>query len=161
MIKYLLLFLLATQAFADEAFVDYGLGVGPSAISSEIETKNVDVGYRYYFIKSLYWQNKIGYWDDNSGNPIRSSSLYTTSGLGILFSLSHVEVRSGIGLAFITAPDGYLGGVVPNFNENLGVGIRDDDGAGFGLEYNHLSSAGIYSPNIGRDFINLEFSLRW
>lgn len=161
MIKYLLILLLTTQAFADEVFINYGLGVGPSAVNSMIETKTVDLGYRYYLLKSVYWQNKLGYWTDNSGNPARSSSLYGSSGLGLVVHEGFVEVRSGIGLAFVTATDSYLGGTFPNFNENLGIGIRDEDGAGCGIEYNHLSSAGIYNPNIGRDFVNLEFSLKF
>ena len=159
--RYLLLLLLCTQAYADEIFVSYGLGVGPSALNSMIETKNVDLGYRYYFLKSLYWQNKLGYWDDNSGNPNRSSSLYGTSGLGMVVHAHHIEVRSGIGLAMISSTDSYLGGMFPNFNENLGIGFRDEDGGGFGVEYNHISNSGVFRENVGRDFVNLEFSLKW
>jgi len=159
--KYLFLLLLASQVFADEAFINYGLGVGPSATNSMIETKTVDLGYRYYLLRSLYWQNKVGYWTDNSGNPARSSSLYGSSGLGIVVHEGIVEIRSGIGLAMITSTDSYLGGIFPNFNENLGIGIRDEDGAGMGIEYNHISNCDLYPQNLGRDFINLEFSLKW
>jgi hypothetical protein len=161
MLKYLLLLLLSTQVLADEMFLNYGLGVGPSALNSMIETKTVDLGYRYYLLNSIYWQNKFGYWVDNSGNPARHSSAYDSSGLGIVVTEGPVEVRSGIGVAIISTTDAYLGGMFPNFNENLGVGIRDNEGAGFGLDYQHLSSGGIYEPNIGRDFVTLEFSLRW
>jgi hypothetical protein len=163
MIKKLVLvmLLISNVCFADDMFFDFGLGVGPSALNSMVETKTLDIGYRNYIWDEFYWQNKLGYWKDNSGDPTRSSSLYGSSILGMEVNLHPVEFRGGAGLALITNTDSYLGGYFPQFNEQFGIGLRDVIGNGISLNYSHISSADIYNPNVGRDFITVEFSTRW
>lgn len=132
-----------------------------SAIDSRTETKTFDVGYREFLFKGIYWQNKLGFWADDSGNPDRSSSLYGSSGIGMMVDLAPIELHVGSGLAIVSTPDIYLGGNFPQFQSEIGVTLRDKSGDGIGLTYSHISSAGILSPNQGRDFIALELSVKW
>jgi Lipid A 3-O-deacylase (PagL) len=154
---FLFLFLLfSIIANADEVFLGYGLGVFNNS-----DTRVVNLGYREDIWQGIYWQNKLGFWSDGSGDPNRGSSLYASSGPGLLIDLDPIEIRNGIGLAIISSPDSYLGGIFPEFNENLYVGLRDKRGNGIGVEYEHLSNAGIYSQNMGRDFLEIQLSQRW
>jgi hypothetical protein len=160
--KYFIFILLFCKiASADEAFINYGVGILESAKSSFSETKMIDVGYRSFIWDGLYWQNKAGVWIDNSGDPNRSSSGYASSGIGLEVDLKPIELRTGSGLAFITSPDHYLGGIFPQFDTDFYAGVRDRFGDGIGIKYDHISSAGIFSYNQGRDFVTFEISYKW
>ena len=155
------LLLFASPAFADEVFFGYGVGVFNSAKTSPTEAKVANLGVRTDLFGGFYWQFKLGYWGDGSGDPNRHNSAYISSGPGILVDLRPVEIRSGWGLAAITNPDSYLGGRFPQFNGELYLGLRDRYGSGIGVKYEHISSAGLIQPNEGRDFAALEISFRW
>lgn len=156
------LFLYSCSCFADsEQFIGFGVGEGLSAKSSAGETKMFNIGEREFLIRGIYWENKLGYWGDGSGDPSRRSSLFGSSGFGMEVDLAPVEFRAGTGLAIISTPDSYLGGRFPQFNENLGMTLRDKHGDGIGLTYSHFSSAGFVTPNLGRDFLTLELSIKW
>ncbi len=59
--------------------------------------------------------------------------------------------KAFLGIAVITGTDELLGGHF-QFVEDIGVGVRDHD-TFVELTYSHISSAGLSSPNKGRDFI--------
>ena len=161
--KYLLLILISFSniALADTAFMNYGLGVAESAIHSKAETKVISLGYREEMWDGIYWQNRVGYWGDGSSGMGRKSSGYAASGLGLEVDLKPVELRSGWSLATITSPDVYLGGVFPQFSGDFSIGVRDSHGNGMAITYFHISSAGLVTPNMGRDFVTLELSQKW
>lgn len=157
----LLLLFLSSNAHAQETFFGYGLGVFHSAKNAPTEVKSINLGYRGELYNGFYWQFKGGYWSDTSGDANRRSSFYFSTGPSILVDLRPIEIRTGIGLAAITNPDGYLGGTFPQFNEELYLGVRDKNGIGIGAKYEHISSGGLVKPNQGRDFILLELSTKW
>ena len=148
-------------AQAEEAFVGYGLGVFHSAEKSPVETKILQVGYRVDLLDGFYWQARAGYWNDSSHELDRKSSGYASTGFGFLIDLKPMEFRSGWGIGGVTTTDGFLGGYFPQFNGELYVGARDKNGHGIGLQYEHISSAGIVTPNQGRDFVTLQLSTKW
>lgn len=152
---------MSNVSFADEVFFGYGVGVFNSAKDSPTEVKVANIGYRADILAGIYWQFKVGYWGDGSGDNSRHNSAYISSGPGIRVDLAPIELRSGWGLAAITNPDSYLGGYFPQFNGELYLGLRDKWGDGLGIKYEHVSSAGLLQPNLGRDFAALEISLRW
>lgn len=156
-----LLALISTPALADTMYSGYGLGVFNSAKSSAAEVKVGHIGYLKDLWDGVYWQAKVGYWGDGSGDGSRRNSAYVSTGPGLLIDLGQVEIRSGWGLAAISTPDSYLGGHFPQFNGDLYVGLRDKRGNGIGLQYEHTSSAGLVTPNAGRDFILLQISQSW
>lgn len=146
----------AHPAHSDDVYLTGALGVFNSGKSSLSETKFANVGYRI----DLGWfkqQVELGGWIDRV--PGRSGSAYGAYQVGW-------EVDNGLiarvmtGPAFITTPDDYLGGRL-EFKEDLYLGCKDVEGRTFGVKYNHLSSAGIYAPNIGRDFFGLEIGVRF
>lgn len=157
----LILLLVSSQSRAQEVFFDYGLGIFNSAKNAPTEVKVADIGYRGELYNGLYWQSKVGYWGEGSGDPTRNSSFYFSTGPTLLIDLKPIELRSGWGLATISDPDSYLGGNFPQFNGEVYAGVRDMYGNGIGVKYEHISSAGLVQPNVGRDFIALEISSKW
>ncbi len=157
----ILLILTTNICKADEAFMSYGLGVFKSAEERVAETKVATIGYRKNIFSSLDWQLQVGYYSDASSNVMRNSSLFGTTGPQFSVQLSAIVVRSGLGVVYINSPDSYLGGRFPQFTENLYLGLRDVLNASIGLNYSHVSSAGIFSKNIGRDFITLELAKKF
>lgn len=162
MIKKLLLLtcLLTSFAHADEAFVGMGLGAFNTAKGGPGSVKLGQVGHRLDLIEGFYWQNKVGAWGQGANDYGMKSSAYGSSGLGFRVDLTPVEFRAGYGVGLISNPDSYLGGNF-QFNGETYLGLRDRKGNGFGLKYEHISSAGIEMPNQGRDFFVLELSQRW
>lgn len=159
-IIYLIL-ILSSIAHADEAYIGYGVGVFGSADHYAGQTKAFETGHRSFLWDGIYWQNKIGYWGEGSPDKSRKSSLYIATGPGFEIDLQPLELRSGWGLSMISNRDSQLGGVFPQFNGDFYVGLRDKKGDGMGVKYQHFSSAGLVTPNAGRDFILLELSQKW
>lgn len=154
----LLLSLISVPASADQAFLGYGLGVFGSARHSPSETKILNLGYRKKLLSGIYWQSKVGIWGDGSGDHSRKSSGYGSSGLSLQVQFQPVEIRTGWSLAAISSPDSYLGYYFPQFNGELYLGVRDQFSNAIGVQYEHISSAGIVTPNQGRDFCTLQLS---
>lgn len=156
-----LTFLAALPCQAEEAFFSFGIGAANSAKEHTGEVKMGNFGLREEIYQGIYLQYKVGYFGDGSGDPTRNSSLYGSVGPGMLIDLRPVEIRAGYGLAAISTPDSYLGGRFPQFQGELYLGLRDHRGNGIGVQYEHISSAGIVTPNQGRDFIVLQLSQQW
>jgi hypothetical protein len=155
------LILFSSVANADSGYFGFGLGAFNSARSSLSEVKAIQFGHQQDIMDGIYWQQKIGYWGDGSGDDTRKNSAYVSTGIGLLVDLRPLEIRNGWGLAVISTPDSFLGGHFPQFNGELYIGLRDKKGNGIGLQYEHLSSAGIVTPNRGRDFYFLQVSQSW
>lgn len=155
--KSILALLLLTQsAVADTAFYSFGAGV-----IDTISTKIGNIGYRRDLIDGIFLQGKIGAWIDASGLPGKTGSIYASTGPGILVNLRPIEIRNSWSLAAITSPDSQLGGIFPQFNGELYIGVRDRKGNGIGIQFEHVSSAGILNPNLGRDFLVIQVSQSW
>lgn len=152
--------LLCNVCLADEGFLGFGLGAFNTAKGGPGSVKLGQIGHRLDLIEGIYWQNKIGGWGQGENQYGMKSSAYASSGLGMRVDLTPVEFRAGYGLGLITVPDAYLGGPF-QFNGEVYLGLRDKKGNGFGVKYEHISSAGIEMPNQGRDFYVLELSQRW
>lgn len=141
-------------AVADEALVDFGLGVSNSGKTSPAETRFLAIGVQedmWGCVKSRY---TLGGWLDSAGNGRRSSS-FMAAQLG-------VEIRNGMvssslfsGPSLISNPDSYLGSTFEFYN-SLNFGMYDKSDNYIGLMYRHISNAGLSSINIGRDVLGLE-----
>lgn len=147
-------------AKADETFLSYGLGAGKSALNSQAETKQFDFGYREDLFQGISWQYKAGLWADGSFDPNRKTSGFASTGPQFTVSVLPLELRTGWGISGITTTDSYLGGHF-QFNGEIYLGLRDNKGNGIGVEYQHFSSAGLETPNVGRDFVILQLSQKW
>lgn len=143
-----------------ESFLGYGLGIFGSAQYTPAETKVLTLGYRDDFVFGLKKQWEIGAWFDSAGHGRSGSGIFSYQ-IGLEVTPGVFVLRSMHGLAYITNPDAYLGGSFPQFNHDIYLGVRDDRDRAIGLKYKHISSAGIFSPNMGRDFMMVELGVPW
>lgn len=157
----LLCLLAVSPVHADEAFVGYGVGVFHDSDSWLGQMKLAELGYRHFLIDGIYVQGKVGYWGEGSPDKTRKSSGYGAVGLGLEVSFPTIEFRGGYGVAAITTPDTQLGAVFPQLNGEAYCGVRDKQGDGFGLDYQHFSCASFCSPNEGRDAVTLQLSIKF
>jgi len=156
-ILFTLLLIFDKGADADEMYLTGALGVFNSGKSSLSETKFANVGYRSP-LGMFTQQVEIGGWIDRFGQG-RADSAYTAYQVGWQVDAPLIA-RIMTGPCMITTPDVYLGGRL-NFKEDLYVGEEDSQGRTIGIKYNHISSAGIYTPNIGRDALGVEIGIKF
>lgn len=144
---------LASTAYAQGTYnLKYGVGIMKST-----ESQVVSVAYQDQIKDSYSYQVECGAWLDPKENKGRSGSGFcaTQAGLRILLSNFYAESMHGIG--FITHPDALLGGRFQFFHD-AGLGIKDVAGNAIGINFKHVSSAGIHKPNIGRNYLAAKLS---
>jgi hypothetical protein len=83
---------------------------------------------------------------------------YISFGPGAELLFSKFYASCFVSGGFLTRKDGYLGGPF-QFSEDLSVGYKSEDNIRFGINYKHISSAGIYRPNRGKDLVGIGFSI--
>lgn len=151
---------IAKELRADDAYVGYGVGVGNSALDSFSETKHLVAGVeKSILIPPVIRHIEVGSWFDTRRDLGRKSSGYVgvSYGLNIENQGSFVECLWGV--AAVTNRDSMLGGNL-QFMNDLGIGIKDSTfGTSIGLYYKHISSAGIFQPNEGRDLISIRLGV--
>lgn len=155
--KYLfMLMFLSSWAQADQFVTDVGLGAFGSKGDTPVQDKFAKVGIQEDVWFPLKQRFNLGGWSDLRGNGYDSSAfLGYQLGFEVTNQVFQMSVWSGPSV--ITNPDSALGGPL-QFNETVFFGIVDKDKNAIGIAYNHLSSAGIYDPNQGRDYIGMEIS---
>jgi len=161
-----LLLLFSTLTFAEEnngdtnAYFKYGLGVFNSAKNSKVEVKMVSFGHQDPFFGYMIRQWEVGGWMDSRSDLGRKSSGFANGSIGVNIDVSRFYAQSLWGLGVVTTKDSMLGGNF-QFNQDLGIGLKDARGMAIGLNYKHISSAGIFKPNQGRDFMSIKLSIPW
>jgi len=151
--------LLAASSAMAGTFGRYGLGVFSSADYGRGETKSFSLGYEDDWFGPFIYQYEGGIFADQGGNG-RSSSGFGNISVGVETNPGYLVLRSLWGVGAITTPDSMLGGWF-EFNQDFLLGVKDDKGHIIGLDYKHISSAGIYNPNRGRDFILVHVEIPW
>lgn len=151
--------LLAPLEASGGSLFRYGLGVFKGAEYGAAETKIFSVGYEEDFFGPFIKQYEVGIFADQGGHG-RSSGGFGNISFGIETNPGYFVLRSLWGIGGITNPDSILGGWF-EFNQDLLLGLRDNKGNMIGLDYKHISSAGIYSPNGGRDFLTVQLEIPW
>lgn len=141
------------------SFARYGLGVFDSADYGRASVKTVSFGYQEKIFGSIYKQFEAGLWTDSSGHG-RTGSGFGSASLGLDVSPGDITLRCSGGLAAITSPDSMLGGWF-QFTQDFLFGVHDRQGNLIGINYKHISSAGIYHPNMGRDFVTIQAEIPW
>jgi hypothetical protein len=144
-------------AFAEEG---YFLKYIVSAKGNPSSQKGVALGHQDDF-SIFQTRYEGGFWIDNTEKQGAKSSAYISGLLGVEPSAGSVYVNLFQGIAAISCPDEVLGGPL-QFVEEVGIGIRDQEKkVAVGLFYKHFSSAGIFMPNLGRDFIGVQVMIPW
>jgi len=151
-----LFLLFSSQVYAaqDQIVVDGGLGVFGTEGSSLSQVKFGKVGIQEDLWYNLKQRFNTGMWLDDRGGGRKSSGF---GGYQVGYEVTNDVLQASIwsGPTLISSPDIALGGYF-QFNETLYLGIVDKDRNSIGIAYNHFSSAGIETPNLGNDFIGLE-----
>lgn len=102
---------------------------------------------------------ELGFWVDNVGQGGKDS-LFGKYAVGVTPGANTgLFGKAFIGIAALTYKDALLGGNF-QFTQDFGFGIRGVD-SHIAIVYTHFSSAGLYRPNKGRDFVTVEAGLNF
>lgn len=103
-------------------------------------------------------QYEIGGINDN--NPGRNNTFFGFASVGLETKTEPFFATLLTGSGFITAPDAKLSSVF-EFIHTASVGFKDKRGVAIDLGYRHISNAGLWPPNIGRNFVVLRLTIPW
>ncbi len=156
--KYLILLLIPLVSYADDYSFKYGMGIVNGEKSGTV--KMFSLRQESHLVHAAHLAYEGGLWVDNGPKSAgRKGSLFGKAQLGVKpgWQSSGLYGKAFWGVAGLSHTDSQLGGNL-QFASDFGVGIRD--GSSFiGIGYVHLSSAGIFKPNKGRDFMQLELGV--
>ncbi len=138
-------------------YANYGIGIFHANDYNSAAVKSFSVGHNEQLFGPVIYQYEGGYFGDSSGHG-REPSGFGSGELGVEADPGYFVLRSLWGVGFITTPDAMLGGPV-QFNQDFLIGVKGNNGAIIGLDYKHMSSAGLERPNLGRDFILIHVEL--
>lgn len=155
---FVVILLLSGNCLAD-SFLSGGVGVFNSAKDGYSQVKWLNMGYRQPLVLGLTEQVEFGGWLDRGRYGLKSGG-YGAYLIGVETN-ADVMMRAMVGPAVITTPDSNLGGYFPQFTEEVFLGLSGSSGNKVGIKYKHISSAGLVSPNMGRDFAGVEMSIPW
>lgn len=145
----------AHYAHAD-SYSSFMVGVFSSGKHSTSEVKFLNIGHREPLAFGLIHQYELGGWTDTVGGG-RKGSAYIAYQIG-LEAGDNVFMRVMVGPSMISLPDAYLGGPF-ELTEDFFIGLRGKSQHSIGFKYKHISSGGVYTPNVGRDLAGIEASL--
>lgn len=153
----LIAFLGVISAKADDYSFKFGVGQNEGEYTRAIKIFSLRAEGRV--LGPIYDAREAGFWADTLGDGRRNAA----------FGKYQLGIKPGpdvgiYGKAFLGAQlqssiDTRLGGYF-QFSEDFGIGIRDEISF-IEIGYGHVSSAGIYEPNRGRDFLTLSLGLRF
>jgi hypothetical protein len=153
--KLLALLMLHSQAFGSELGISYGVALPTdSEFLQQIKYGSVSLSEGDTF-RSKY---ELGFFTDPRSAERRRSSAFGTAGAGLRPRTGSFLIESYIGVGGITHPDTNLGGWF-NFFHDIKLGVIDKGSVSISISYKHISSAGINSPNKGRDFLLLNWAI--
>lgn len=151
-----LLFAARDFARADDYAFRMGPGIAPGLTG---KVKLFSIRTEEDLIYGIRFAKEGGFWVDNRGAG-NDGSVYGKLQLGVApGNVQGVYGSAFIGPALISQSDASLGGHF-QFSEDIGVGVRDETSF-VHLGYVHFSSAGLSSPNRGRDFLIGSVGLRF
>lgn len=154
---FLIIMLSLRSTLAEDVSFKMGPGIvngSPTGSVKIFSVRNED--HLFYAIHRAF---EGGLWVDNISDN-RKSAAFLKYSLGVKPGAEKgVYAKAFLGIAGISHRDSQLGGNF-QFSEDIGLGIRDKTSF-VELGYTHFSSAGIYKPNKGRDFLSFSVGLRF
>lgn len=150
MIKLLpiIIALLPFLSFSNERNINLKVGRG---IANSKDGSYYAVSSQQKFLYVFTDQFELGAYT-NSFSGLAAYSL----GIHLNKEVFYIEGLSGIGV--ITRTDSLLGGYFQFFHD-VGMGLENSGGFCAGVGYKHISSAGISTPNLGRDYLYLKLGI--
>lgn len=156
------LYLILALAFAGDASMDfkYGLGVFIKEKPNRFaEVKHFSLSYRDSLVGVLDHKAEVGLFADIRCCKNRKSSMYGGYSVGMRLERGIIYTSTYWGVALISNPDNRLSSPF-NFMGDLSVGLTDGRRY-IGVNYKHLSNAGLSLPNKGRDFVSIEVGAKF
>jgi hypothetical protein len=151
-----LLALLLSTAQAEVA-LQYGAAV--TGVEAPQQSQYFSVQYSEPLVGGIRWRGELGGYTRLPEEGITAlPSAFGNIGVGIRPNTGSFVMESYWGAGGISNPDSYLGGVF-NFFHSFRIGVVGTNGLGVTLFFNHISSAGINDPNVGRDFAGFSWVL--
>lgn len=145
---------MATTVHADQVITDVGLGAFGSKGASVSQDKFTKLGLQEEIWSPFQERFNLGGWIDDR-SPGYSSAAFMGYQIGFEVTNDVLQGSVWTGPTMLTSTDQMLGGIF-QFNETIFFGIVDKDKNSIGIAYNHFSSAGLETPNLGRDYLGLE-----
>lgn len=139
---------------------DYSVRFGPGIANSKLTGATKAFGFRREAEMDWGLNNafELGGYTDSRANH-SAAGLFKTQ-LGVKPGMQEgIYGKAFTGPCLISTTDSALGGHF-QFCEDIGIGLRDTK-TFMGIAYQHISSAGIESPNLGRDNILFEAGVRF
>lgn len=116
------------------------------------------LGYQFELPRSVFIRPQAAYFLDVSGET--KSSMWGSVLVGVeARSAMGADLHLGLGPSYLQNPDEILGGHF-QFNLEGCIGLSDTNVEVKGC-WVHLSSGGIYQPNLGRDFIMAQVQIKF
>jgi Lipid A 3-O-deacylase (PagL) len=124
-----------------------------SGVSNSSQSKMLTLGVQEDMWGALKDKFMAGGWIDNGIG--KSSSALVSGQMG--FEVDRSGLVGGIfsGPSVVFTPDVLLGGWL-QFVSDVHLGIEDTKSNYFGVMYRHISSGGLETPNVGRDYVGVE-----
>ncbi len=139
---------------ADKYSFKYGLGLVDDSLTAQVKT----FSFRQEKELGLFDAHTAlegGVWTDVGTEAGRKPAVYGKLQLGIRPEAGSTYFKAFWGVAALSSKDSQLGGYFPQFALDTGFGFQGR-GSFVGLNYSHISSAGLVLPNKGRDFFCFE-----
>lgn len=139
---------------------DYSVRLGPGVINSRLSGKSKAFGLRRESELELGFADayEVGGYTDSRDD--HKAAAMVKAQLGVRPGMEEgLFGKAFVGPCLISVRDKALGGYF-QFCEDVGVGIRDQQ-TFIDVDYQHISSAGLESPNMGRDNIVFEAGMRF
>lgn len=157
LIGFLIGVVLSKCARGDDYIFKYGMGLSDQKPTGSIKLFSLrQESHEFHAIHSAM---EGGGWLDNLGDG-RKSAVFGKYQLGVKPGAEEgVYAKAFWGIQAQSTTDTQLGGIL-QFSQDAGIGIRDNTSL-VEVGYSHVSSAGIFSPNQGRDFITLSLGVRF
>jgi hypothetical protein len=151
------LFFCSNMAKGDDYSFKYGMGLINGERTGTI--KAFSVRQESHFIYALHTAREGGLWTDTGSAQGRRGAVFGKGQLGVKPGWDSVGLygKAFWGVQLQSSTDSQLGGLA-QFSQDAGIGIRDETSF-VGINYTHVSSAGIFKPNKGRDFLGLELGI--
>lgn len=153
--RWLLLLLIPLNSFAGSGGTYWKFGLGIDSPSTS--TKIIATGYQGPLWHVLDYQLEVGMFNDNNQSQGLIGFMGASVGVSVV---THSGFYSKLfaGPALITQTDSRLSSIL-EFNEDLELGLINDSGVSIGADLKHMSNAGLWPPNIGRDFLLLKVQI--